>query len=132
MNSQIMSAITRLRTEGESYTNIAKKLDVSVNTIKSFCRRKGICVETGKNKLVCRHCGKRLPKECAENRQYCSDKCRYAWNYKHHILTKNNAVEKRCLCCGKTFLSYESSKRRYCSHDCYIADRYGKRWPHEP
>lgn len=38
MNSQEKSRIIELRQEGLGYKRIASELNISVNTIKSFCR----------------------------------------------------------------------------------------------
>ena len=42
MNQDKKARIRELREEGLSYTGIAKRMDISKNTIKSFCRRNGI------------------------------------------------------------------------------------------
>lgn len=42
MNQDEKARIIELREEGLSYTEIAKRMDISKNTIKSFCRRNGI------------------------------------------------------------------------------------------
>ena len=44
MNSNQKQRIERLRTQGESYAFIAKELGISVNIIKSFCRRNNLGV----------------------------------------------------------------------------------------
>ena len=49
MNKDEKARIIELREEGLSYTEIAKIMDISKNTIKSFCRRNGI-TETKKDK----------------------------------------------------------------------------------
>ena len=49
MNQDEKARIIELREEGLSYTEIAKRMDISKNTIKSFCRRNGI-TETKKDK----------------------------------------------------------------------------------
>lgn len=60
MNKDEKARIIELREEGLSYTEIAKIMDISKNTIKSFCRRNGI-TETKKDKGdlgVCEFCRK--------------------------------------------------------------------------
>ena len=49
MNKDEKARIRELREEGISYTEIAKRMDISKNTIKSFCRR-NVITETTKDK----------------------------------------------------------------------------------
>lgn len=51
MNQDKKARIRELREEGLSYTEIAKRMDISKNTIKSFCRRNGI-TETKKMREI--------------------------------------------------------------------------------
>ena len=60
MNQDKKARIRELREEGLSYTEIAKRMDISKNTIKSFCRCNGI-TETKKDEGdlgVCEFCRK--------------------------------------------------------------------------
>ena len=117
--------ITQQRRQGLGYTEIARKLGMSVNTVKSFCRREGLQAATGQT--LCPACGTAVrPGQRGQKRRFCSDACRFAWNYTHRVLDAHNAVARRCACCRREFFSYPSAHRKYCSHACYIADRYGK------
>ena len=130
MNPHEKKMIRALRENGKSYASIAAELELSVNSIKAYCHRKNIIslVEFGR----CPRCGALIsPEEVRRNRRYCSDICRYSWNYAHRLLSDRNAVEKKCACCQRPFFSYPSSHRKYCSHDCYIADRYDKELRHD-
>ena len=51
--------ITILRRDGMGYGKIAQQTGVSVNTVKSFCRRSNLVVSTG-GKSVCECCGKQI------------------------------------------------------------------------
>lgn len=114
--------IAILRTAGKSISTIALELSLSVNTVKSYCRRNGI--EPGK-KDVCLNCGKTIDTSQAKNKRFCSDRCRLIhWRRTH--------TEKRtsypCICefCGNTFLSVSNKHRKYCSRVCYASARFGK------
>lgn len=122
MTSQEKARLLEMRHAGLSIAQISANLGISKNTLKSFCRRteinKDAATTTG-----CVQCG--LPIVIQGKRRFCSNGCRYAWNYGHRVLNIRNAVEKKCACCGKRFFSYASSHRKYCSRTCYMADRYG-------
>ncbi len=115
----------RLREAGKSYADIASTLHVSVNTVKSTCRRNGI--ENFNDRQHCMNCRRRLEGATGNRRTFCSNVCRYQWDYRHRVLTEENAEARVCLTCGKEFFSYPSAARKYCSHSCYIAARYGRR-----
>ena len=118
-------AARRMRENGGSYGQIAATLGLSENTIKSFCRRMGL--RNALNQTSCPRCGKPVaPGTHGQHRRFCSDACRYAWDYAHRVLDRHNAVSRACTCCGQAFFSYPSSQRKYCPHACYIADRYGR------
>lgn len=126
------SVLRDMRQAGRSYGQIAEKLGVSKNTIKSICRREGLVPATAAGSC-CLHCHAPLPNQKAGcKRAFCSDACRYAWHNAHRALQTHKVVSKRCACCGNTFLSYPSGKRKYCSRACYIADRYHKESHYDP
>ena len=55
--------ITQQRRQGLGHTEIALKLGMSVNTVKSFCQRNGIkpiCKSAGTGNDTCRQCGSTL------------------------------------------------------------------------
>ena len=130
--------IESLWKEGYGSTRIAKRLDLNVNTVKSYCRRKGFSGDRGKiidqtdegsmGEPRCRNCGSLIiQKENSKNRLYCSDKCRMEWWNKHReLVNRKSEVKLICKNCGKTFLDYGSRERKYCSHKCYIDHRYSR------
>lgn len=111
--------IKLLRLSGLGYVKIAKELGVSVNTIKSYCRR-------NENTHTCLHCGKEIRiLSKVKPRKFCSDACRYLWWTEHKSeLQHKNTYSFTCQCCGETFTTYRNRPRRYCSHPCYIKARY--------
>lgn len=113
-----------LRRAGMSFSQMSEILGVSRNTLKSYARRYAL-PETSAGQSVCQFCGRKI--QPRGKQRYCSDTCRYAWNYSHRILDQNNAVSKQCPQCGRSFFSYPSSHRVYCCRACYLAGRYGRR-----
>ncbi len=122
MTEKQKGRIAALRSKGYTYADIAKKLNVSVNTIKSFCRRQGKPDVTDK----CQNCGKSIAQtEGARHKKFCSDKCRMQWWNSHSDEVKKKAIyEFTCACCGTAFRAYGNNHRKYCSHDCYVKHRF--------
>ncbi len=67
MTDEQKTKIMSLRREGLGYTAIAKRLDISKDTVKSFCRRNGLAGEMAVRGQecqtqggLCRECGKPL------------------------------------------------------------------------
>ena len=120
MTDEQKSKIAALRNRGASFCEIAKKMNVSINTVKSFCRR---C----KSEVFCKSCGKPIvqPKGTRE-KKFCSDKCRMAWWNSHRDDVNKKAIYSyKCCCCGSEFQVYGNSHRKYCSRACYIKSRFG-------
>lgn len=125
MTREELEKVRLLRETGKSYSYIADLLRVSVNTVKSACRRNGI--ENFNDRQHCMNCRRRLDSVSVHRRTFCSNTCRYQWDYHHRVLTEQNAEARVCPVCGKEFFHYPSAARKYCSHGCYIAARYGRR-----
>ena len=118
--------IRKLRMQGLGYTEIARKLGMSVNTVKSYCQRNGL-KPVGKitvpEKDTCRQCGNTLEHTPGrKKKQFCSDDCRLLWWHEHRHMSRN-AKGAKCAACGKEFMTDRAQK--YCSHDCYISARFG-------
>lgn len=124
------------REKGMSYKEVADTLSVSINIIKTFCKRNGLGgVRTGTAGpgdgmvTACRCCGKPVRQNPGrKQKRFCSDICRNKWWNSHLDLVKRKA-NYECICeyCGKTFISYGNSNRKYCCHRCYVSDRFGGR-----
>lgn len=113
-----------LRRAGKTYAEMEKILGVNRNTLKSYVHTHSVPAK-GEAQPVCASCGcKMYPRG---KQRFCSDTCRYAWNYSHRVLNAQNAEQKKCAHCGKSFYSYPSSHKVYCCRDCYLAGRYGRR-----
>lgn len=142
MNNQQKTKIEKMRLEGGGYIRIATELGISVNTVKSHCRRHGLhgdSLESMKTRQKedllrsaqyrkCRNCDTpvlQIPGRKAK--LFCSDKCRNQWwNTHQNQVTRKAYYKITCACCGKTFMVYGNRRRKYCCHACYIMDRFGK------
>jgi len=134
MTSEEKREAVRLRHSGLSYSKIAATLNISENTVKSFCRRNSISGsasthtdEADKKDIGgCKQCGKSLaqiPKQ--KQKKFCCPECRFAWwNANREHMAKKAVYHFKCKCCGKKFDSYGNKNRKYCSHACYIKDYY--------
>ena len=113
------------RTQGIGYAEIAKRLNISRDTVKSFCMRNKITVINQSDK--CKFCGNPLvQKEKVKKKRFCSDKCRLDWWHKNpDKLCRKATYSFVCARCGKPFTAYGNNHRKYCSHQCYIKERFG-------
>lgn len=133
MTDKQKNQIAEYREHGMSYTEISKKMDLSINSIKTYCKRHGLggvkAYEIGGPAVIvpCEYCGKPVQQNPGrKQKRFCSDKCRNLWWNSHMDLVKKKAnYECICVCCGKQFTSYGNKERKYCSHSCYIEDRFG-------
>lgn len=112
-----------LRENGSSYKAIAEQLDLSVNTVKSYCQRHGLqtFVKVRNRVRLCMQCCTEIPQTPHRKaKKFCCDKCRQLWWTAHSsLIHRNSQIELVCLICGKKFLAYPSKHRKYCSRLCY-------------
>lgn len=120
--------IAQLRGQEMGYTQIARVLGMSVNTVKSYCQRNRVqrtndIDGANENCDVCRQCGTALVHTPGRKKKlFCSDDCRLQWWHAHRDKSRN-ASECRCKFCGKAFRTDRVQK--YCGYGCYIAMRFG-------
>lgn len=135
MTDEQRQRIIQLRKGGSGYTSIAKKLDISRDTVRSFCRRNGLAGEmSGKTESqdrqpkgdFCRECGKELHQTAGMKKKvFCCRTCREKWWHEHPDQIKQRALYSFvCAGCGKKFTAYGNSHRKYCSHKCYVSSRF--------
>lgn len=134
MTDNQKAQIIKLRAAGNGYGKIAQTIGISVNTVKSFCRRNDINGDTAAVPSViltgettaCENCGREIQQIAKrKKKRFCCDKCRNEWWNSHLDQVKQKAVyDFRCPRCGKEFHIYGDRCRKYCSHECYIADRF--------
>ena len=128
MTQEQQQEIRRLRAIGEGYKRIGTILNLSVNTVKSFCRRdreedKSPLEDRHDDCVVCLRCGHPLVLSPGRKRRlFCSDACRVAY---WRTQAKPKAQLRRCLNCGRLLLGNDS-RRKYCDHACYIEHRFGE------
>lgn len=126
MTNREKTRIIHLREQGMGIFEISKRLDLSVNTVKSFCQRKGI---KPKNKRIstdkCKYCGNEIIlTPYKRRREFCNDTCRMLWWAKKRKDKPNQlGRDHTCAFCGQDFKSHQ--RRKYCSHVCYIKARFG-------
>lgn len=125
--------IEEYRNDGCGYTQISNMMGISINSIKTYCKRHGLggtlanIAPVDNSRRHCDNCGKvvkQLPGR--KLKRFCSDKCRMTW-WNHHQENVNRKAnyEFTCAYCGKAFTAYGNANRKYCSHECYIEDRFG-------
>ena len=128
MTSEQKLQIEEYRKNGIGYKQIAKNIGISVNSVKTYCRRNNLCSEDLQKKDTVRElCGKSIVQTKGRKRKrFCSDSCRNKWWNTHLDQVKRKAnYEFVCPVCEKVFTVYGNSKRKYCSHECYIKGRFG-------
>lgn len=128
MTEKQKSEITRMRENGTAYNNISNLLGISINTVKSYCRRNNIkpLDKTIATEDICLNCGKAITQhKKVKKRKFCCLECKTEWWNSHPEAVRRKANYKlRCNSCGKDFISYGNKNRKYCSHECYINARF--------
>ena len=125
--------ITKLRTNGDSYDKIAESLNISKNTVKSYCQRNNLGSKPSHNNSKpkskpaervthCRQCNQPLLQAKFKPKIFCNDKCRFAW---WNGRRNNPAHIAFCARCNAKFNNRGKNNRKYCSHNCYVAARFG-------
>lgn len=133
MTDKQKNMIAEYREAGYSYTKISKIMDLSINSIKTFCKRHGLGgvaayrIEEVRAVILCENCGNPVTQNPGrKQKKFCSDKCRMAWWNSHQDQVNRKAnYEFICQHCKKVFIVYGNANRRFCSHACYIEDRFG-------
>lgn len=128
MNLEQKNTVKQLRHKGLGYKAIADILEVSVNTVKSYCQRNHL----GQNRhseshRLCDGCGQLfIQVRGRKKKRFCCDECRQRWwNANQHLVEKKAHYHITCKHCKQCFTSYGNNQRKYCSHACYIQDRFG-------
>lgn len=128
--------IGNLRAAGLGYKKIAEKMELSENTVKTYCRRHGLGGNVAQQVSVqsndahlCLCCGvpvEQKPKR--KEKKFCSDKCRNKWWNSNLDKVKRKAIYSfECPTCKEPFTAYGNAKRKYCSLECYANRNKGER-----
>lgn len=120
MTTQEKMLLEELYKKGLGYKKIANITELSVNSVKSHCKRH---IVIG-NEILCPCCAKpiaQIPKH--KKRRFCSDDCRKKWWRAHpEAVRREKCHELICTYCGQKFQRY-GKDRRYCSRACYANAR---------
>ena len=124
MTNEQRMIVSALRAQGMGYGAIARKVGISENTVKSFCRRNAQKEDkpvTGADEHQCLCCGAPVAQNAGrKEKKFCSDKCRNQWWNSHQSEIKKEAYYTLvCQFCGKEFESYGNQRRKFCSRECY-------------
>ena len=121
MNDLQIQQINDLRHNGQGYRTIAAKLDLPINSVKSWCRRHPLESSTADN---CLYCGAKITSiPHKRQRKFCSDKCRFAWWSEHsEERTVKTAYRHLCRHCGTEFFN-NRVEADYCSRECFAKAR---------
>ncbi len=133
MTDKEKNQIAVYREQGKSYTDISEIMNISINSIKTYCKRHGLggkrAYSFTKDEYVttCECCGAPVMQNPGrKKKRFCSNKCRNAWWNEHvELVNKKAHYEYVCPYCKKTFSVYGNANRKYCCHECYVADRFG-------
>ena len=121
MTDKQKQQVLELHSKGYGQSAIAKQLNISINTLKSFFKRNDIKrIQKDKPKSVnCLYCDAEIKQTSHKKaKKFCSDKCRMAWWKEHRNCVKQKSVKTFiCPICGKEFTAY--ADRTYCSRLCY-------------
>ena len=118
MKKQEIERLDMLRKQGKKASEIAKTLQISLNTVRSYMRRHPI--ENDDHR--CKNCDKPIYQPPGRKAKlFCSDKCRMTWWNSHRDAVNKKAYRTFvCEYCGKEFTSYATDTRKYCSRKCYF------------
>ena len=128
MNSEQKRLIAEFRRSGLGYTEISEQLHLSINTVKSYCKRHDLTSTKKRNSgsvRYCMQCGKEIKQEQhRKTKKFCCDRCRVIWWGKHSSLLRTPSKQTFiCPVCHEAFSAYPSTKQKYCSRLCYARSR---------
>ena len=128
MNLEQKRIIADLRQSGFGYTEISVQLHLSINTVKSYCKRHNLQRQGKQNNAstrFCLQCGIEIKQEKhRKTKKFCSDRCRMIWWTQHSSLLRTPSKQIFiCPVCHEAFAAYSSTKQKYCSRLCYARSR---------
>ena len=116
--------IRTLQCQGLGYRRIASMLNLSPNSVKSYCQRHPM-EPTPNADAYCKQCGKPISFVVGKKkRQFCSDRCRQIWWNAHRAEVNRRTFHvHRCRQCGRAFSAYGRPNQPFCSRSCFAASR---------
>lgn len=116
--------IVKLRHQNQGYKKIARRLNVSRDSVRSFCKAIGLDGEIGIRPVAIPEIIKRC-KNCGQEgigSKFCSTKCRREWwinhpDHKGKGIRARQKYKKICSCCKKEFIT-EIRNQECCSIIC--------------
>ena len=109
-----------MRMKKKSYDEIAKRLSVSVDSVRSYCYRNHLLDDDIDQYSECICCGKMIEqKQKGPKRIFCSDSCRMTWRRKTRQFSET-LYHHICSGCGKEFDTRGNKSQQYCSLQCYF------------
>ncbi|MFQ9186978.1 MAG: RNA polymerase subunit sigma-70 [Agathobacter rectalis] len=111
MTDKEKSTIAEYRQAGYSYTQISKMMDLSINSIKTYCKRHDLGGKVAYTVTVINtgskyeNCGKDIIQNSGrKTKRFCCDKCRNKWRNEHMDQVKRKAnYVYTCMNCKKYF-----------------------------
>lgn len=124
MKDKQKQQIIALRRDVAGYGSIVNQLGLSINTMKSFCRRHSLAAPPTDS--ICEQCGRPIAQNPGRKRKrFCCDACRNKWWNSHFDLVKRKTgYTFTCPTCGKELTVYGNRRQKFCSHAYYIAYRF--------
>ena len=121
MTSVQIEQVIRLQEAGKGYRTIAAELGLSINSVKSWCRRHPV---EGMPTNGCKQCGAPLIQFPGKREKvYCSDRCRSLWWSAHPECRGHRVAYKHvCLYCGSEFTNNRKAAE-YCGRACFARAR---------
>ena len=128
MKPEQKNMIQDLRNSGCGYKEISEQLQISINTVKSYCKRHELTRMGKRNSgsvRFCLQCGTEIKQEQhRKTKKFCSDRCRMIWWREHSSLLRTPSKQTFiCPVCHEAFSAYSSTKQKYCSRLCYARSR---------
>ncbi len=131
--------INMLRKQGLGYQTIAKMVNLTRDSVRSYCKNHGmngvkVAYEMNAKERIqkgeaCAYCAGPISKaKTGRPARFCCDECRRAYWRSHRaegIRSPEATYTMECAYCHKTFESYGNKKRKYCCHAHYVLDRFG-------
>lgn len=140
MTEEQKMQVRTLRQQGLGYQAIGTILNLSRDSVRSYCKNHGMhgvatlvklnTQEKIKNGEACGYCAGPLKQNTiGRPKKFCSEKCRREY-WKRHRNEGQRSVEAtyiyECPYCHKIFEAYGNKHRKYCCHAHYVLDRYGE------